>query len=90
VVYVLRWHDGWFYCGETERLSARLQEHRARRASPDGGGAWLEAAYVPVGALSSSAEGGGGGKGAARALEALAIRRMAEEGLPLWSDRDGR
>ena len=86
VVYVVRWHDGWFYCGETERLSARLQEHRARRA-----GGWLEAAYVPVAAAGAGGDGGGGGgKGVARALEALAIRRMADEGLPLWSDRDGR
>jgi hypothetical protein len=89
-VYVVRWQDGWFYAGETERLATRLREHRARR-----GGAALEAAYVPVGAWSADGGGegrgrGGGGKAAARALEALAIRRMAEEGLPLWSDRDGR
>ena len=79
-VYVVRRADGYFYCGESDDLVARLAAHRSR--PPVAGGGALEAAFVVV-------EGRQGGKSAARAIEAASIRSMVRAGLPLLSEADG-
>ena len=79
-VYVVRRSDGFFYCGESDDLVARLASHRSR--PPVAGGNALEACFVIV-------EHKQGGKSAARAIEAASIRRMVREGLPLLSEADG-
>ena len=79
VVYVLRWSNGWCYCGETDNLEARLKTHRANAKSS--GAAHVEAAYVRVRS---------GGKSTARMLEAMAITALRAAGIPLTSDVDAR
>ena len=79
-VYVVRRFDGYFYCGESDDLVARLASHRSR--PPVAGGNALEACFVIVDARQ-------GGKSAARAIEAASIRSMARAGLPLLSEADG-
>ena len=79
-VYVVRRADGYFYCGESDDLMARLTAHRSR--PPVAGGASLEACFLIVGS-------GQGGKTAARAIEAASIRSMVRAGLPLLSEADG-
>lgn len=97
-VYVVRRSDGYFYCGESDDLPARLAAHAARLLRGAGGfdaaddsnktnysqpRRSIEACYVTVGF-------GEGGKTAARAIEAAAIRAMRGAGLPLLSDADAR
>ena len=79
-VYVVRRADGYFYCGESDDLVARLASHRSR--PPVAGGNALEACFVIVGSKQ-------GGKSAARAIEAASIRSMVKAGLPLLSEADG-
>jgi hypothetical protein len=76
-VYVVRREDGYFYCGETDALLARLDAHRAR--PPVRGGAGLAAAYV---ALPS--------KTVARAVEAATIQRLLDVGVPMLSVADAK
>lgn len=65
-----------YYVGETDSISKRLRQHRAK------GGAWLEAtaAVFPI----------SGGKTQARNMESLAIQRLAQAGFQLISVSDGR
>ena len=65
-----------FYVGETDLLSQRLKQHRAK------GKNWasLSAIVIPV----------KGGKSEARQLETLLIRKMAQEGFHMVSVADGR
>jgi predicted GIY-YIG superfamily endonuclease len=80
-VYVLRRDDGWAYVGETDDLAGRLEAHRATARREKGGGVECAFASVPREA---------GGKSTARALEARAIRALADANVPLLSASDAR
>ncbi|CAL8466240.1 g5776 [Coccomyxa elongata] len=80
-VYVVRRSDGYFYCGESDDIKARLQRHR--RAGPVKGGRTMEAVYMSIPA-------GLAGKSAAVAIEARVIREMHSAGFPLLSVHDAR
>eukprot|EP00887_Chlorella_sp_A99_P001624 scaffold8.g1624.t1 len=56
-VYVLRSGGGWYYCGSSDGLRKRLQQHRGRSGK---GGPQMEACYIVV-------EQGQGGTSAAKA-----------------------
>ncbi|BDA51431.1 probable DNA mismatch repair protein MutS at C-terminar half [Coccomyxa sp. Obi] len=80
-VYVVRRADGYFYCGESDDIKARLQRHR--RAAPVKGGRTMEAVYMSIPA-------GLAGKSSAVAIEARVIREMHSAGFPLLSVHDAR
>lgn len=84
-VYVVRWEDGWFYCGETTQMSVRLEQHRMRtRGVLD-----CEAAYVALSALPGARHCVPLPPGqTARQLEGQVIRRLRDSGVSLWSDHD--
>lgn len=77
-VYVVRWEDGWFYVGQTMRIHERMQEHRRRRGMQN-----MEMVYVALRQGDAVSR-----ENAARHLEALVIRRMGDQRLPLWSTHD--
>lgn len=77
-VYILElgFDTATYYVGETDSLDSRLHQHRSK------GGAWknMTAAALPI----------SGGKGHARNVESLLIRKLAKAGFRLVSISDGR
>lgn len=63
--------------------AARLKTHKSRSRGLVKGGPELEAAYV---VLPTEA----GGKSAAKTVEALAIKNLTAQGLPMLSTSDSR
>lgn len=79
-VYVLRSGGGWYYCGSSDGLRKRLQQHRGRSGK---GGPQMEACYIVV-------EQGQGGTSAAKAVETATIQALADAGFPMRSTTDAR